>query len=487
MGSPRGILLLLPALALAAFGGIVLLRKAAPRDPEPARTAPPAAAEKALEPPPAPPLREAASSLPSALPGADPARLELRVLDDLGRSPGPSAYCLEDAGGTRVFGRTDEKGKAAIELPGKSRSGDCKVYAGRLEPGRRLYWARDHFDARGATAFTLTYGRLSQIEGVASEPDGQRVRDAQIRIRIRGRFPANDPASTVFDKLMGSPGEWEFLSRTDAAGVFRLDHLSQDLGMRFELVSRQEGDFQSITTDLSREPGGTDAEAFYRAPVPGQYSLMITRNHALVLSASVLTWDGLPVPQALVSLRVESAKSPGELGPRTVLKTDALGRGKVPLGPLSDRSSSSPPAGTPRVWAAAWKAGLGLAYSTGALDVARPEIVVRFPKARTGPAIQGQVLDQNSLVPLRNADVRITSTLFEKAQLADLRTDARGNFSLEGLQAPDAAWRASLEKGFRFFAEIRPPGSPTDSSGTPADALELRPGTPERILLPKRP
>jgi hypothetical protein len=392
---------------------------------------------------------------------------------------------VEGAEGGATFGRTDEKGKAVITLPGDPRTGEYRVYAGRLDPGRVLYWARSRFPGT-QTSFTVTYHRRSEIQGIASDADGQRLQGAQIRVRVRGIFPAGDPAAAVFQKLMKGPGEWELQRRADAAGMFRLDHLSSDLGLRFDFAALEEGQGQSIETDLSQEADGPSSTVMYRAPAPAQYSVLLTRNRAGVVSASALTWDGLPVPQALLSFRVESGKNSGGLGPRAVLRTDGLGRGKAPWKDLADGSTPFPK-GVTRYWAAAWKRGHGLAYSSGTLDPARPEVVVRFPKGQTGPSIQAQVLDQASLAPLRSAEVRITSTLFEKAYLAEFKTDPKGNFSLEGLQAPDASFGVSLEKGFRFFAEVRPPGAGTDPTTNSPDAIEVRPGAPGRILLPRKP
>jgi hypothetical protein len=392
---------------------------------------------------------------------------------------------VEGVPGAATFGRTDEEGKAVIALPGDPRTGEYRVYAGRLDPGRMLYWARGRF-LGPQTSFTVTYHRRSEIQGIASDADGQRLRDAQIRVRVRGIFPAGDPAVSVFHKLMKGSGEWEFQCRADATGIFRLDHLSSDLGLRFDLAALPEGQGQSIETDLSQEADGPSSTVLYRAPAPGQYSVILTRHRAGMVSASALTWDGLPVPQALLSFRVESGKNSGELGPRAVLRTDGLGRGKAPWKVLADGSTPFPKGAT-RYWAAAWKKGFGLAYSSGMLDPARPDVVVRFPKGQAGPSIQAQVFDQASLVPLRNADVRITSTLFEKALLAELKTDAKGNFSLEGLQAPDASFSVSLEKGFRFFAELRPPGGVTDPTANSPEAIEVRPGAPGKILLSRKP
>jgi hypothetical protein len=416
-------------------------------------------------------------------------RLELTVVDDQGRSPGVSSYCIEDARGGTTFGKTDEKGKAVVELSRVSRAGDCRVFAGRVDPGRKLYWARERLPAgaESPAAFTLTYNRLSQIEGVVNDADGPRVPNAQIRVWVRGEFPPDDAANSIFEKLLGKAGDFELQSRADAAGVFHLDHLSPDFGLRFELVLPKEDQFQSVSTDLMEESTGASPTLLYRARPPAQYSVILTRHHAAVISATALTWDGLPVPQALVSFRVESVeKTPAELGPRVVLRTDGFGRGKTPMSALAD-PSTAPVTRTPRYWAAAWKKGLGLAYSSGTLGPAHPEVVVRFPKTQTGPAIQQQVVDQASLLPLRNADVRITSTLFDKAQLAELKTDARGSFTLEGLQAPDAAWKITLEKGFRFFADVRAAGAAPDQTGVPAEAPEVRPGVPGKILLPRKP
>jgi hypothetical protein len=392
---------------------------------------------------------------------------------------------VEGAEGGATFGRTDEKGKAVIALPGDPRTGEYRVYAGRLDPGRMLYWARSRFPGT-QTSLTVTYHRRSEIQGIASDADGQRLQGAQIRVRVRGIFPAGDPGAAVFQKLMKGPGEWELQRRADAAGMFRLDHLSSDLGLRFDFAALEEGQGQSIETDMSQEADGPSSTVIYRAPAPAQYSVLLTRNRAGVVSAGALTWDGLPVPQALLSFRVESGKNSGGLGPRAVLRTDGLGRGKAPWKDLADGSTPFPK-GVTRYWAAAWKKGHGLAYSSGTLDPARPEVVVRFPKGQTGPSIQAQVLDQASLVPFRNAEVRITSTLFEKASLAELKTDPKGNFSLEGLQAPDASFSVSLDKGFRFFAEVRPPGAGTDPAANSPEATEVRPGAPGRILLPRKP
>ena len=383
-GGPRGILLLLPALAAVSFAGFILLRKHASSGPEPLRVPPGAVASGAPEPLPAPPDPEPGRDLRSAPRDQGTARFELWVLDDQGRSPGPSDFCVEGVQGGATYGRTDEKGKAVVVLPGDPRSGEYRVYAGRLDPGRKLYWARDRFLGT-QTSFTVTYHRRSEIQGIASDADGQRLRDAQIRVRVRGIFPAGDPAAAVFQKLMKGSGDWEFQYRADAAGTFRLDHLSSDLGLRFDLAALQEGQAQSIETDLSQEADGPSSTVLYRAPAPAQYSVILTRHRVGVVSASAVTWDGLPVPQALLSFRVESGKNSGELGPRAVLRTDGLGRGKAPWKELADGSTPFPKGAT-RYWAAAWKKGLGLAYSSGTLDPARPEVVVRFPKGQTGPS-----------------------------------------------------------------------------------------------------
>src|SRR5579862_8588128 len=112
---------------------------------------------------------------PRALRGSGPFRLELTVVDDLGRSPGISAFCVQDARGTTTFGKTDDKGKAVVELSGEPRADGYPVFAGRLDAGRTLYWARDRIPGEEGTpaAFTVTYGRLSQIDGVVNDADGQ--------------------------------------------------------------------------------------------------------------------------------------------------------------------------------------------------------------------------------------------------------------------------------------------------------------------------
>ncbi|HLY10766.1 MAG TPA: hypothetical protein VKW04_15795, partial [Planctomycetota bacterium] len=206
------------------------------------------------------------------------------MVDDLGRSPGISAFCVQDARGTTTFGKTDDKGKAVVELSGEPRADGYPVFAGRLDAGRTLYWARDRIPGEEGTpaAFTVTYGRLSQIDGVVNDADGQRVPNAPIRISVRGQFSAEDPAGSIFEKLLGKGGEFELQVRADAAGVFHLDHLAPDVGLRFDLVSQKEDPAPSVSTDLLEELSDAPPAVLYRARTPAQYSVILTRRRASV-------------------------------------------------------------------------------------------------------------------------------------------------------------------------------------------------------------
>lgn len=415
-------------------------------------------------------------------------RLEVFVKDDRGRSAGGTALCLRSGRGDLVFKTTDERGRAVFDLAGPETPGEGEIFAGRFDVGGKLWWARQSLhDVTGfPPTVTITYNALSEIEGMVVRPDERRVLGAQVRVWFGPRFAPGDPAANIFGRLTGKSGEWEILVTTDPTGVFRIEHVPAELGLRFELVSEREDRFLSVSTDLRQESSENGADSFYRAPSPAHYSVVLTRQPGADLEVSALTWDGLPAAQALVSLRLERVRLDGNLGPRRVLKVDTYGRGKVPLVPLIEERLVRGVPG-PRFWAAGWKKGLGLTYATGRIDPAHPEIQVRFPKSPSGPTLEGRVVDGASQTLLRGAEVRITSTIFEQALLADLRTDAKGRYRLEGLGAPDVAWSSTLERGFHFFAEAGAGNVQAQESSPTGGPQEVHPGGAPEILYLRKP
>lgn len=411
--------------------------------------------------------------------------LRLSIVDEDGKSPGPSRICIKQSDTPLTYADTDVDGNALVMLVTPLRKQAIVIYAARYVRGERLYWLSESREIdpeqKEDLRWQLRYIRLSEIDGVVIDEDGGRAKNVAVEVSFGYAGAMEDQVCAIFNALTEkSKPPIHFNLRSDEFGAFRLDHIPPDINLCFISGGSPalQGTHYAITTDL---PFHGSPGMFYRAKSPGRYSVTITRYRLPRATVTVLDTSGLPIADAKVCYTFAQPNGAYfSAGPIT----DASGRAEIPL-PLTYNQVPTSLEGQ-RHWVVAYKDGVGTGYCSGTFSRSSTVLSVQCSPAPSDQVVKGRVVDAQSGQPLKDVLLRIRCSVFGNNVVAERRTDSNGEFTVSGLRQPTTDWLSlpMLASGLKFVVQISDvKGEYSAQSGT--GETELHPDKPATITLRK--
>jgi protocatechuate 3,4-dioxygenase beta subunit len=338
--------------------------------------------------------------------GGDTGQLVVRVLDADGKPvPSASALLRSKQGNTHSTNVTDGRvslGRAAGE------AGTLQIWAAKGRDGQTLNLAPLRREiSKDETDIEVRLAPGLSIEGVVRSPEGAGIRG----VRVSARPSAKAVKDVDFgDNSYGAHAT----ARTDAAGAFRLDGLSDD-------------DY-ALAVDAAAEFAPYDGPAVHA----GAKGVEIALKAGLAAVVTVLDAAGKSLAGARVMVRIEEASETG----------------RRPAGRIEARSVVSDATGVARVTGLA----SGLVYRLVVVASehrqfdqapwAPADTIVRLARAYT---VSGVVKDGTGK-PVARALVQWSTEKIGGGGNAS-QTGEDGRFKLEGLEAGDVYLRAQLGWG----------------------------------------